>query len=123
MRNYKKYDVWKLSHELVKEIYIKTESFPKTEMFGLVSQIRRAAVSIPVNITEGCGRFSDKEFARFLEISIGSTNETEYLVIISSELHFINETDSNTITEKLNLIRQKLIQLRKKLLEVSNDKQ
>ena len=116
MRDYKKYDIWKLAHELVKEIYHLSENFPKSELFGLTSQIRRSTVSIPTNIAEGCGRATDKEFARFLEISIGSTNETEYLLFLSCELGFTSEENLLSLNPKLNLIRQKLIQLRKKLL-------
>jgi len=116
MRDYKKYDTWKIAHELVKEIYIVSENFPKSELFGLTSQIRRASVSIPTNIAEGCGRSTDKEFARFLEISLGSTNETEYLLLLSCDLGFASEENLQSLNPKLNLIRQKLIQLRKKLL-------
>ncbi|WBV61810.1 four helix bundle protein [Chryseobacterium camelliae] len=116
MRDYKKYDTWKIAHELVKEIYIISENFPKSELFGLTSQIRRASVSIPTNIAEGCGRSTDKEFARFLEISLGSTNETEYLLLLSCDLGFTTENTLSSLTPKLNLIRQKIIQLRKKLL-------
>ncbi|KMQ59489.1 S23 ribosomal protein [Chryseobacterium angstadtii] len=116
MRDYKRYDTWKIAHELVKEIYTISESFPKSELFGLTSQIRRASVSIPTNIAEGCGRSTDKEFARFLEISIGSTNETEYLLFLSCDLGFTSEDKLLSLNPKLNLIRQKLIQLRKKLL-------
>ncbi|KMQ62597.1 S23 ribosomal protein [Chryseobacterium sp. BLS98] len=116
MRDYKRYDVWKLAHELVKEIYIISENFPKSELFGLTSQIRRSSVSIPTNIAEGCGRSTDKEFARFLEISIGSTNETEYLLLLSCDLGFSSEDQLISLNPKLNLIRQKIIQLRKKLL-------
>jgi four helix bundle protein len=116
MRDYKRYDTWKIAHELVKEIYIISENFPKSELFGLTSQIRRSSVSIPTNIAEGCGRSTDKEFARFLEISIGSTNETEYLLFLSCDLGFTSEDNLLSLNPKLNLIRQKLIQLRKKLL-------
>ncbi|WP_370899450.1 four helix bundle protein [Chryseobacterium gossypii] len=116
MRDYKKYDTWKIAHELVKEIYIISENFPKSELFGLTSQIRRASVSIPTNIAEGCGRSTDKEFARFIEISIGSANETEYLLLLSCDLGFTSENQILELNTKLNLTRQKLIQLRKKLL-------
>jgi four helix bundle protein len=116
MRDYKKYDTWKIAHELVKEIYIISENFPKSELFGLTSQIRRASVSIPTNIAEGCGRSTDKEFARFLEISLGSTNETEYLLLLSCDLGFTSQNTLSSLNPKLNLIRQKIIQLRKKLL-------
>lgn len=116
MRDYKKYDTWKIAHELVKEIYIISENFPKSELFGLTSQIRRASVSIPTNIAEGCGRSTDKEFARFIEISIGSANETEYLLLLSCDLGFTSENQILNLNAKLNLTRQKIIQLRKKLL-------
>jgi len=116
MRDYKRYDTWKISHELVKEIYLISENFPKSELFGLTSQIRRASISIPTNIAEGCGRSTDKEFARFLEISIGSTNETEYLLLLAYDLGFTSEDQLASLNPKLNLIRQKLIQFRKKLL-------
>jgi len=116
MRDYKRYDTWQISHELVKEIYLISENFPKSELFGLTSQIRRASISIPTNIAEGCGRSTDKEFARFLEISIGSTNETEYLLLLACDLGLTSEDQLASLNPKLNLIRQKLIQLRKKLL-------
>ena len=62
MRNYRKYEVWEIGHKLTKEIYLLTSKFPKEEIYGLTSQIRRASVSIPTNIAEGCGRLTDKEF-------------------------------------------------------------
>lgn len=116
MRDYKRYDTWKMAHELVKEIYTISENFPKSELFGLTSQVRRASVSIPTNIAEGCGRSTDKEFARFLEISIGSTNETEYLLFLACDLGFCSEDNLLHLNPKLNTVRQKLIQLRKRLL-------
>jgi len=117
MRNYRKYEVWQISHSMTKEIYEITSTFPKHELFGLTSQIRRAAVSVPTNIAEGCGRMSDKEFGRFIDISIGSANETEYLLFLSSELRLVTDAQFQPLSETLNFLRQKLIQLRKKLLE------
>lgn len=95
-----------------------TKDYPKEELFGLVSQIRRAATSIPTNIAEGCGRNTDKEFARFLYISIGSINETEYLLFLSSELNLISEETFLECSKQLNAIRRKTFQLRKKLIEI-----
>ncbi|WP_435137132.1 four helix bundle protein [Formosa sp. A9] len=74
MRDFKKYDIWKLSHSLTLEIYKLTSNFPQEELFGLTSQLRRASASIPTNISEGCGRDSDKDFNRFLAIALGSAN-------------------------------------------------
>lgn len=117
MRNYRKYEVWEIGHKLTKEMYFLTSKFPKEEIYGLTSQIRRASVSIPTNIAEGCGRLTDKKFGRFIDISLGSLNETEYLLFLSTELNFISESEFEPIAIQLNLLRQKLIQLRKKLLE------
>ena len=70
MRDFKKYDIWQLSHNLTLEVYKITSSFPKEELFGLTSQIRRAVASVPTNISEGCGRNSDSEFNNFLNMAL-----------------------------------------------------
>ena len=80
--NFKNLNIWKLSIALANDIYTASDFFPKNEEFGLKSQIRRCAVSVPSNIAEGCGRNSDKDFLRFLHIALGSTNETLYLLIL-----------------------------------------
>jgi len=117
MRDFKKYDIWQLSHSLTLEVYKITTDFPKEEIYGLSSQIRRAVASIPTNISEGCGRNSDKEFNQFLNIALGSANETEYLLILSKDLNYINnevfenlEKGTNTIKSKIYKLKQKLIQ-------------
>lgn len=82
MRDYKKLDVWKKSHEMY--LYIKrniTVKFPKEERYELTSQLQRAALSVPLNIVEGCGRFTDKDFAHFLDNSLGSINELTIVVL------------------------------------------
>ena len=91
MRDYKKYDIWKLSHFLTLEIYKITEDFPKEEVFGLTSQIRRASSSIGINIVEGCGRGSDEDFKRFLRNASGSAFEVEYILLLSKDLNYISE--------------------------------
>ena len=78
MRDYKKYTVWQKSHQFVLDIYKVTKLFPKEELFGLTSQMRRSSSSIPTNIVEGAGRKGDKDFCRFLYIAFGSANEIEY---------------------------------------------
>ena len=85
-------NVWKESINLVKKVYRITSLFPASEQFGLTSQIRRAVVSIPSNIAEGCGRNSDKELIRFCWISMGSLSEVETQFIIARELGFVNNT-------------------------------
>lgn len=86
MRNYKKYTVWQKSHQLTLDVYKAIALFPKEELFGLTSQIKRSSSSIPTNIAEGCGRNSDKDFCRFLYIAFGSANELEYQIILSIDL-------------------------------------
>lgn len=115
MRDFKKYDVWQLSHLLTLEIYKLTSLFPKEEMYGLTSQIRRATSSIPTNISEGCGRNSDKEFNQFLNIALGSANETEYLLILSKDLNYISEEQFSDLDSKINTIKSKIYKLKEKL--------
>ncbi|MBU3820652.1 four helix bundle protein [Flavobacteriaceae bacterium XHP0103] len=115
MRDFKKYDVWKLSHELTLEVYVQTETFPDKEKFQIVSQMQRAAYSVPSNFSEGCGRKSDKEFSRFIQICLGSAHELEYFFILSKDLNYISEDDFNSLSEKVNIIKRKLYTLNTKL--------
>ncbi|MBN2572254.1 MAG: four helix bundle protein [Ignavibacteriales bacterium] len=113
MRNFRKYDIWNDGIELVKKIYKYTADFPKNEIFGLVSQMRRAAVSIPSNIAEGCSRNSDMEFKRFLEIAIGSAFELETQLLICDELK-ITKQRAEFIDMLIN-IQKKINSLIKKI--------
>lgn len=88
--NYKDLEAWKKSVNLVVKIYDLTKTFPKVEVYGLTSQMCRAAISIPSNIAEGCSRFSDKDTLRFLDISLGSVAELETQLIISEKLGYCN---------------------------------
>ena len=97
MTSHKELKVWQKGIELVKVIYGITNDFPKTEQFGLISQIRRCSVSIPSNIAEGCGRHSDKELIHFLYITLGSASELETQIIISQELGFLEKEKSEDI--------------------------
>lgn len=115
MRDFKKYDIWKLSHVFTLKIYELTKSFPKDETYGLISQIRRASSSIPTNISEGCGRSSDKEFNRFLTIALGSASEVEYLILLSKDLKYIDDTLFNSLNEEINIIKKKIYTLKQKL--------
>ena len=98
---HKKLKVWQLSIELVKHIYRMTENFPDKEKFGLISQLRRASVSISSNIAEGAARNTKKEFINFLHIASGSLSEIDTLLIISKELNFLNFDQFNELNEKL----------------------
>lgn len=94
---YKELIVWQKADELALEVYKLTKSFPKDEMYGLTSQLRRAALSIPTNIVEGYARKGDKELARFINIAIGSMSETEYLLDFSKRLGYLTEKDHEII--------------------------
>ncbi|MFK7900913.1 MAG: four helix bundle protein [Cyclobacteriaceae bacterium] len=108
MRSFKNILVWQKSKSLVAKIYILTSSFPDSERFGLTSQIRRAAISIPSNIAEGCSRSSDKDFKRFLEIAIGSSFELETQLLIATDLNYLNETYLGDILTEITEIQKML---------------
>ncbi len=111
MKTHKDLDVYKKSIELVKTVYALTAMYPKDEMFGLTSQMRRASVSIPSNIAEGAARQSDREFVQFLYISLGSLSELDTQIDISAELGFVNPQASVEIQSKILCIKQMLIGL------------
>ena len=108
-------DLWKNSIQLVKYIYEITSNFPNNEMYGLTSQLRRAAVSVPSNIAEGSARHSKKEFIQFLYIASGSLSEIETQLIISNELNYLSITELDKLINKLNELRAQLYGLIKYL--------
>ncbi len=109
MKTHKDLDVWNASIELVKEIYRVTGNYPKTEMFNLISQIRRCAISIPSNIAEGAARNSRKEFIQFLYIALGSCAELDTQIIISKELDYIKNEEE--IIGNIEKIKSKILGL------------
>lgn len=112
MRDYKEYDVGVKAHELVLFVYKEViPSFPKSEQFELVSQIKRAAYSIPMNIAEGCGRNSEKDFTHFLDIALGSAHELEYCGLLGADLRFIKKENIEPLNSRVNEIKAKLINL------------
>ena len=115
MQNFKTLKVWEKSHELTLAVYKATANFPKDELYGLTSQIRRACASIPANIAEGCGKFTNKDLGNFLQIALGSANEVEYLILFSYELGFFNKTLFETFTKEIGEIKGMLISLIKKV--------
>ena len=115
MKDFRQLQVWSKSHELVKELYKVSESFPKQEMFGLTSQLRRASISVPTNIAEGCGRGSDADFKRFIQIAFASASEVEYLIFLSFELSFIIESDYLILNNQIIEIKKMLAGLINKL--------
>lgn len=91
MRDFRKIQVWQKSHELALRLYKVTSVFPREELYGLTSQIRRASASIPSNIAEGCGRNTQTELARFVHIASGSASELDYHLLLAQDLGFINQ--------------------------------
>jgi four helix bundle protein len=89
MQDFRNLEVWKRAHQLTLEAYRITEGFPRSELFGLSSQIRRAAYSIPTNLAEGCGR-TQAEFARFVQIALGSACELEYELLLAKDLRLVS---------------------------------
>ena len=117
MRDFHKLGIWQRSHQLTLDVYKVSKSFPKDELFGLTSQIRRAASSVPTNIAEGCGRASNKDFAHFLQIAIGSASEVEYELLLAHDLEYINEEAFNTLTSETIAIRKMIIKYQSELKE------
>jgi len=114
-RPHRDLDVWKKSIHFVKEIYQATESFPKSELYGLISQMRRAAVSIPSNIGEGAARKSNKEFKQFLNIAQGSISELDTQIELTKMLNYIDKNLYNALMEKLSGISKMLFGLSRSL--------
>lgn len=115
MKPHKRLNAWIKSFEFVKEVYRITNTFPSEEKFGLISQMRRAAVSMPVNIAEGAARKSKKEFIQFLHISLGSMTELDTLILLSAELGFTTKDESDLLLKDLDTIGKLIYGLIKKL--------
>jgi four helix bundle protein len=93
LKDFRKQKVWQKGHHLTLDVYQVTKAFPKEEMYGLTTQIRRACASIPANIAEGCGREGDAELARFFQIAMGSASELEYHLLLARDLGFLGDSD------------------------------
>jgi four helix bundle protein len=102
MRNYKALSAWQRADELTFIIYQVTKLFPVEEIYGITSQIRRSAYSVPANIAEGCGRESNIEYLRFLSIARGSLAETEYFLHLANRLEYLSESDNTQLTAMVN---------------------
>jgi len=115
IKNFQDLRIWQKGIEAVKDIYILTKKFPKEELYGLTSQMRRSAVSIPTNIAEGFRRYHNKEYKQFLYIALGSCAELETQIIIANELDYVNETDKTELIEKIKYICRMTVKLINKL--------
>ncbi len=115
MKDYKKLIVWQKAHQNVLEVYRLTKDFPKEEQFGLTSQLRRSILSVANNIVEGCGKYTDKDFANFLQQALGSCQESEYLLMLSSELGYLKKTQFDSTSQQVGEVKAMLISLIKKI--------
>ena len=106
MNNYKELKIWQKSVDLAVRIYEITKEFPKEELYGLTSQIRRSSSSIPTNIAEGCGRNSNPEMRRFLIISSGSSSELEYQLLLARDLNYISDIIYKELSDLVIQIRK-----------------
>ena len=115
IKTYRDLNIWNAGVELVKDIYRLTGKFPKQEMYGIVSQMRRSAISIPSNVAEGFKRYHNKEYRQFLYVTLGSCAELETQVTIAKELKYIQEDKETVLLEKLDHIGRMITNLLKKL--------
>ena len=115
MKDFRTLTVWQRSHRLAVKVYKVTQGFPKEKLYGLTSQLRRAIVSMPTNIAEGCGRGSDKDFAKFIQIAMGSASESEYLILLSNELKYIEDGMASELIEDICEKKRMLTSLLKSL--------
>ena len=111
MKDFRDLKVWEKAHELALACYRETNDFPKQEMFGLISQIRRSGSSIAANIAEGCGRRGNAEFQRFLQIAMGSASELEYHLLLSRDLGFLTSMRHTNIEGQLTEVKRMLASL------------
>lgn len=111
MQNYKDLKVWEKAHLFTLSVYEATRLFPKEELYSLTNQLRRAASSIPANIAEGCGKNSNLEFAHYLNIALGSANESEYFLILSKDLKYLVEESFQLLFKNINEVKGMLINL------------
>jgi len=115
VHDYRKLSAWQRAHALVLTIYGETAAFPRTELFGLTSQLRRSAVSIPTNVAEGAGSATSRDFRRFVGYSIASSVELEYHLTLSADLGYLSEARRAGLQAELGQVRGMLIRLRETL--------
>lgn len=115
MQNYKDLKVWIKSHEITLKIYSLTKGFPKEEVYSLTNQVRRCSSSVPANIAEGCGKNTNNDFGRFLNIALGSANETEYFLLLAKDLGYLKIEDHKLLDKSINEIKAMLISLIQKV--------
>src|SRR5512144_610728 len=119
MKDFRELKVWEKAHQLTLAVYRVTASFPKEELYGLTGQMRRAAASIPTNIAEGCGRGSDDDFRRFLQIAMGSASELEYHLLLAHDLGYLVTEDRDRLSAGVIEVKRMLASL---ISKIKNDR-
>lgn len=120
MKGFKALKVWQKAHAMTIAVYDTTRTFPREELYGLTSQLRRSAASIGANIAEGCGRRSDGEMARFLQIARGSASEIEYHILLARDLHYFREEQFLELSRKADELQRMLMALIQRFRAVGN---
>lgn len=119
MRDFRQVKVWEQAHRLTLRIYHVTKSFPKEELFALTNQMRRAAMSVPTNIAEGCGRGSNKDYANFLQIALGSVYELDYQLLLAFDLKYIDIAVFEALNKEVASVKRQLAVLLQKVRAAS----
>ena len=115
MKDFRDLKVWERAHRLTLRVYKVSAHFPREELFGLISQMRRCSASIGANIAEGCGKRGNNEFQRFLQIASGSASELEYYLLLAPDLNFLTDTDYRELNDELSTLRRMLTSLLQKI--------
>src|ERR1700704_4412246 len=108
MKDFRDLKVWERAHQSTLDVYVTTTGFPRAELYGLTSQMRRCSASIGANIAEGCGKRGNNEFQRFLQIAAGSASELDYHFLLARDLHFLAEPDYKRMSSNLTELRRML---------------
>jgi four helix bundle protein len=119
VQDFRKLAVWQRAHSLTLKLYGFCATFPQEELFGLTSQLKRAAASVPANIAEGCGRGGGADFARFLQIAQGSASELEYHLLLARDLGFVKEPDYQSAITEVTEIRRMLTALTQRVRPIT----
>ena len=117
MQDFRGLKVWEKGHALALAVYKATATFPRTEQYGLTSQIQRAAVSVPANIAEGCGRGGDGELAQFFQVAMGSASELEYHLLLAHDLRLISDDDYDRLSASVSEVKRMLASFIQKVRE------
>jgi four helix bundle protein len=120
MRDFKKLEVWRRGHQLTLDVYGVTRAFPHEELYGITSQMRRASAAISANVAEGCGRGSNADLARFLQIAFGSASELENHLLLARDLLFLQPADHKRLSEEVIEIQLMLASFIRRLKAFGN---